>query len=86
MTVNLAAGNGVGSFAMIHDSFGTHAADVPMLNACLREAFIELYLDNDPLAMFRDETQLLTTTALPSLPKKGELDLTAVRESEFFFA
>jgi DNA-directed RNA polymerase len=29
---------------------------------------------------------LLTTTELPFLPKKGDLDLTAVRESEFFFA
>ena len=86
MTVNLAAAHGVSSFAMIHDSFGTHAADIPLLSRCLRETFIDLYLDNDPIEMFRAETQMLTTTTLPKPPLKGDLDLTAVRNSEFFFA
>ena len=86
MTVNLAAAHNVGSFAMIHDSFGTHAADIPMLNACLRETFIELYLDNDPFEMFRCQTQMLTAANLPTAPKKGTLDLSLVRDSDFFFA
>ena len=86
MTVNLAAANGVSNFAMIHDSFGTHAADIPMLSACLRETFIELYLDNNPLEMFRTQTQTLTDSPLPEPPEKGNLDLTGVRNSEFFFA
>ena len=86
MTVNYAATNGVTNFAMIHDSFGTHASDIPMLSACLREAFIELYLDNDPLEMFRTQMQSLTDNPLPDAPEKGELDLSAVRNSEFFFA
>ena len=86
MTVNLAAANGVSSFAMIHDSFGSHAADIPMLSACLRETFIELYLDNDPLEMFLNQTQILTNSELPELPAKGTLDISAVRNSEFFFA
>jgi DNA-directed RNA polymerase len=86
MTVNLAAANGVSSFAMIHDSFGSHAADIPMLSACLRETFIELYLDNDPLQMFLNQTKILTNAELPELPAKGTLDISAVRKSEFFFA
>ena len=86
MTVNLAAANGVSNFAMIHDSFGTHASDIPMLSACLRETFIELYLDNDPLEMFRTQMQTLTDNTLPDAPEKGDLDLSAVRNSEFFFA
>jgi DNA-directed RNA polymerase len=86
MTVNLAAANGVTHFAMVHDSFGCHAADIPMLSACLREAFIELYLHNDPLENFRLETQALTETALPMPPVQGSLDLEAVRKSEFFFS
>ena len=86
MTVNLAAANGVSSFAMIHDSFGSHAADIPMLSACLRETFIELYLDNDPLEMFKTQVQILTNAELPELPAKGTLDISAVRNSEFFFA
>ena len=86
MTVNLAAANGVSSFAMIHDSFGTHAADIPLLSKCLRETFIELYLDNDPLQMFLNQTKILTNAELPELPAKGTLDISAVRKSEFFFA
>jgi DNA-directed RNA polymerase len=86
MTVNLAAANGVSSFAMIHDSFASHAADIPMLSACLRETFIELYLDNDPLEMFKTQVQILTNAKLPELPAKGTLDISAVRNSEFFFA
>eukprot|EP00434_Breviolum_minutum_P026231 symbB.v1.2.023188.t1/scaffold2104.1/size89385/4 len=30
-------------FAAVHDSFWTHAGDVPMLNKSIREAFVELY-------------------------------------------
>lgn len=86
MTVNLAAANGVSNFAMIHDSFASHAADIPMLSACLRETFIELYLDNDPLEMFKTQVQILTNAELPELPGKGTLDISAVRNSEFFFA
>ena len=86
MTVNLARENGVTHFAMIHDNFGCHASDIPMLSACLREAFIDLYVANDPFELFRLQTQLLTETVLPMPPAKGSLDLTDVRNSEFFFA
>jgi DNA-directed RNA polymerase len=86
MTVNLAAFNGVTHFAMIHDSFGCHAADVEMLGACLRETFVELYVDNDPLLRFKSEGEALVGKELPALPEKGELDVTLVRDSEFFFA
>lgn len=86
MTVNLAAANGVTHFAMIHDSFGCHAADIPMLSACLREAFLDLYVGNDPLEAFRSQAQKLTQTPLPNSPTKGGLDLSLVKNSEFFFA
>jgi DNA-directed RNA polymerase len=71
---------------MIHDSFGCHASDVEMLGACLRETFVELYVDNDPLLRFKAEGEALVGKELPALPPKGELDVTAVRDSEFFFA
>lgn len=86
MTVNLAAANGVTHFAMIHDSFGCHAADVEMLGACLRETFVELYVDNDPLQRFKEEGEALVGKELPALPPKADLDVTQVRDSEFFFA
>ena len=86
MTVNLAFDNGVTHFAMVHDSFGCHASDVPMLSACIREAFVDLYETNDPLENFRLEVQEIAADALPDLPVKGSLDITAVKHSEFFFS
>ena len=86
MTVNLARHNGVTHFAMVHDSFGCHAADVEMLGACLRETFIELYHDNNPFERFKAEGEALLGRELPPCPAKGELDVTEVRHSEFFFA
>ena len=86
MTVNLAAYNGVTHFAMVHDSFATHASDIPMLNACIREAFVTLYVENDPLECFLTEVSELTRNDLPSLPSKGTLDVERVKSSEFFFA
>jgi DNA-directed RNA polymerase len=86
MTVNLAAANGVSHFAMVHDSFGCHAADIPTLAACLRQAFVNLYVDYDPLADFKAQTEHAANINLPPLPDKGTLDVTSVTDSEFFFA
>lgn len=91
-TVNLAQVNGIESFCVIHDSFATHACNTSMLNAVLREAFVQQYTP-DVLARFRDEIaeQLQITSPelvekIPPLPAKGTLDLDRVRESDFFFA
>lgn len=91
MYVNLAKENGLTSFALVHDSYGTVAADVEMMGACLRRAFVRLYTDNDPLAEFRVDMQMLLAggqneNALPPLPPKGSLDLSLVEQSDFFFA
>lgn len=42
-TVQLAAERGVVKTSVIHDSFGTHAADMPILATCIREAFVVMY-------------------------------------------
>lgn len=42
-TVQLAISRGVTDFSVIHDSYGTHAADMPVLAACIREAFVNMY-------------------------------------------
>jgi DNA-directed RNA polymerase len=33
-------------FAAVHDSFWTHAADIDVMNVCLREAFIQIHEDD----------------------------------------
>lgn len=42
------------SFAAVHDSFWTHAADVPTMNIALRETFIKLH-EEDVIKRLRDE-------------------------------
>ena len=89
-TVNIALENGIENFCNVHDSFGTTAADVEVLNKSLREAFIQMFTDNDILANFRDDVlrQLPEEykTKLPEVPQKGDLDINELRNSEFFFA
>lgn len=89
MTVNDAVEAGLRDFSMVHDSFGTHAADVDVLHVVIRRAFVNLYA-SDRLGEFRAEleTQLPPELAadLPHPPAPGSLDLSAVHESDFFFA
>lgn len=87
-TVDFCLRDGVTSFAMVHDSFGTHAGQVDKLASALREAFVWLYADRDVLAEFRDGllAQLPEGTVLPPLPQKGTLDVASVKSSEYFFA
>lgn len=90
MTVETATANGITTFSMVHDSYGTVAADAELLGKCLRAVFVAMYEDNDVLEQFRDRLlQTLPEEArveLPELPLKGTLDLSCVYESDFFFA
>ena len=78
------------SFAMVHDSFGTTAAETEDLFRIVRESFVEMYEDTDVLLNFRDEImrQLSPKTrgTLPDLPEPGTLDLRGVLDSKFCFA
>lgn len=89
LTVCTARDNGITSFAMIHDSYGTHASDTDVLAASLRAAFVEQYR-REVLTDFRDElaAQLEPELAekLPELPPCGNLDLSLVEQSAYFFA
>lgn len=88
-TVVLAHANGVQDFAMIHDSYGTLAADTGTLAAALRHAFVEMY-QGDVLGDFREElcAQLPPDIAaeVPPLPPFGDLDINGVLDSKYFFA
>lgn len=80
---------GITDLAVIHDSFGCHAAFAGDLSRILRETFVEQYTPNR-LEMFRDELaeQLPPELAekLPPLPPLGALDLTQVLDSHYVFA
>lgn len=72
---------GVTNLAMIHDDFGTHAANAETLFRIIREQFVEMYETNDPLAQLRERYPYL-----PEPPSRGTLDIREVLQSEFFFA
>lgn len=83
-TVLKAKEMGIDNLAVIHDDFGTHAGDTAKLHVAIREAFISLYTEHDPLADFKRQ-QEATGRVLPELPKRGTLDIEQVRHSEYFF-
>ncbi|MDF1756172.1 MAG: hypothetical protein P1U89_25520 [Verrucomicrobiales bacterium] len=75
------------SFCMIHDDFRTHAPNMPELNEVLREEFIRIYDSKNLLAEFV-ETQRgrCKSTNLPDPPSLGELDISQVQNSDYFFS
>lgn len=87
-TVNLARDNGVNCFAAVHDSYGTHAADMGTLFACIRHAFVSLYENNDVLENLHLDiiSQLPEGAEVPPPPPRGDLNIREVLNSDFFFA
>jgi len=87
-TVLRSHAEGIRSFSLIHDSYGTHAGNSWALAQYLREEFVRMYTEHDVLAEFREEIAMALPggTALPELPPKGQLDLSQVLHSPFFFA
>lgn len=66
--------------AMIHDDYGTHAADAQRLYILIRETFVAMYEGCDPLQELADRY------ALSDPPEKGSLNLRAVLDSPYFFS
>lgn len=83
--VNRLAHTGVTHIAVVHDSFGVHAAHVPLMNSAIREEFVRLYENNvlDDLC-----EQLYESTGVPLIrfKKYGELDIQSVLKSTYFFS
>lgn len=90
LTVNLSLDNDITHFAMIHDSFGTHAADARVLQTATREVFYDMYSENDVLGDFRNAVlKGLSDDKVQDIPDeltKGALDLSLVKDSHYFFA
>jgi DNA-directed RNA polymerase len=87
LTVYALAAMGITHFAMIHDSYGTHACNTTLLASTLRKVFVEMYKE-DPLARLRREIidNNPSVDEIEPLPPKGDLNLDAVLASDFFFA
>ena len=80
---------GVSSFSMVHDSYGTHAADSPVLADTLREVFVEMFEGKDLLEDLEESVRSSVPGVVldvPARPPFGELVVSEVLESEYFFA
>ena len=90
LTIEACLDKGINAFAMIHDSYGTHAADTDVLANTLREEFVRMYQDHDVLEKFAQELRQRLpeefAEQLPPVPPKGALDLEAIKASSYFFA
>jgi DNA-directed RNA polymerase len=89
MTVNSLAVNDIKDIAVIHDSYGCHAAKVDVMQYLIRQEFTNMY-SVDVLDDFRNQliAQVTPETAkkIKPIPAKGDLDIREVMDSEYFFA
>lgn len=79
-TVVAAKDAGISAFHMVHDDYGTHAADAQRLYELTREVFVSMYEEHDMLQELRD-----TYVVLSEPPQQGRLDLREVLASPYFF-
>lgn len=77
---------GIKSFAMIHDDFGTHAGNTERFHEIIRESFVDMYKNNEPLEDLYVSCSLTVQEPLPPVPDYGDLDINEVLKSTYFFA
>ncbi|WP_422049705.1 DNA-directed RNA polymerase [Shimia sp.] len=90
MAVLQASLEGIKDVALVHDSFGTHAADTGRFFVILREALVTMYTETDVIADFaaqmKGQLSPDSRDKLPKPPTHGTLDRAAVIDSDFAFA
>lgn len=85
MTVNKCITEGITDFAVVHDSYGVHAQNVPALVDAIRSSFVKIYEDSDVLMDLYDSVKGVIP-GLTTPPEQGTLDLSGVLESNYFFS
>lgn len=71
----------------IHDSLATHACDVDTMHRIIREQFVKLYTENDIIEQVKEAAKKQGAFIYDVItPKKGDLDITRVLTSPFFFS
>ena len=89
LTVNKLGGSGVKSFAMVHDSYGTHSSNCDLMAHYIRETIYRIF-ELDQLGILRNnlESSLTSRTSkrLPELPEYGSFDIKEVLDSKYIFS
>lgn len=86
ISVHMCNKYGVTDYSMIHDSYGVHAHHVPRMALSLREAFVEMYKENDVITSFRGDAEESVGLPMPDPPDRGNLDIDSVIGATYFFA
>lgn len=89
-SVKAARAAGMQSFALIHDSLGTHAGNTEEFAEIIRLCFYRLYAEHSPLdELTKHLVQQLDLEQLKKVPKKpkdGTLDLEEIKKAIYLFA
>lgn len=85
LTILRCMSEGVNDFWMIHDSFGTTAKGAATLSKAIREEYAAMFEANDVLGQFRD-AMLQVIPEVEDTPERGDLDLSEVTKSKYFFS
>lgn len=86
-TVNMANANGITDISCIHDSFGVCPADAGNISTIIRECAVDMF-DKPLLHGVHSEMSkyLPKGISLPDPPKQGSLDISQLRNADYFFA
>jgi len=86
LTVCALYDRGIRDFAMVHDSYAVHAADVDLLQEVLREVFVRVHTEFTLARLFDEMKASAPGSDLPPPPAIGALDLAEVRRSLYLFS
>ena len=84
MVINQLHDFGITSFGAIHDSFSVHAEDVDDLLYVTKDTFIDMY-EGDVLKEMKEQIVGVFSTFAEQAPDEGNLDLSKVMSSDYFF-
>ena len=90
MTVLQAKANGIHDFLLIHDSFGCLPSDMQRFSQVVKEEFVYLYSNNNPITgIYQYALSVLSEKGKKNLtapPELGTLDINNVMQSNYAFA
>ena len=88
LTVLEGVDQGITSYSLIHDSFGTHAGETEKFFGLIRLAFVDMYENYDPFqeVLMSTEAALDDVSKVPEVPTRGTLDLEGILNSNYAFA
>ncbi len=73
-------------FAGVHDCYWSHAGNIPVLNAIIREEFVKLHQTSQLHALHDQFRSRYASLSFPEPPAVGNLDLRNVNLSDYAFA